>query len=354
MARARSPFRRSPGAGCISIAIVGLAVALSAYPAAAQENSSNALPRLEAKYLQSFTGPGNLRWTLPPILEKAVTIIAGAPGPPPEETTMQEPIAVVTDTQNRLLVGDTGSLTVHVLDYGQRRYWNLNLRDSGVQSLGGIAVDSNGVIYVTSPFQGRIFTFSAKGKLLGQLQQRKGDEASYARPIGIAIDDAHGFIYICDRDNNLVLKLDRSGRMLQRTGARGGGGGPGDFRRPTQIVLAGGNLFVLDSGNARIQELDANGRFLAQFPAPDAAALAVDKWNRILVSEPVVHRVAAYRSDGKFLGEFGGTGPDEPAFGRPAGLWIDSGHCLYVADRNKSKVDLYEIGGESASTCLRN
>ena len=172
-------------------------------------------------------------------------------------------------------------------------------------------------------------------------------------PVGIAIDPASGHIYVCDRDRNMVIKASRSGAVLQHFGGRGGGSGPGDFRRPTQIAIAQGVLFVLDLGNRRIQKLNLDGKFLGELRISEGAGLAVDRWKRILISEPTIHRVAVYGDDGHLVTTFGGGDNPQDASLDPSGLWLQSDHCLYVADKANGRVELFRVDGSSGQSCSR-
>ncbi len=308
---------------------------------------------LKVQHVATFTGPGNLRWTLPPDVELALRIIAGPPDSPPKDGKMQVPTAVVTDSQNRLLVADAGPMAVHVFDFAHRKYFDIDARQSGMRSMAAIAVDDRNRIYISDSLLGKIFIFTGKGKFLGYFQNRKGQESYYMSPVGIAIDHAHGYIYVCDRDRNMVIKADESGHVLQHFGTRGGGNGPGDFRKPTQIAIARGEIFVLDSGNDRIQQLNSKGEFLREVRIPEGAGLAVDKEKRILLSEPTIHRITVYRNDGNLMTKFGDEGVPQGESFDPSSLWLQSDHCLYVADKNNKRVELFQVGSYSGKSCPR-
>jgi DNA-binding beta-propeller fold protein YncE len=303
------------------------------------------------QHVASYTGPGNLRRTLPPKAELALDIAAGKPDSHPKDDEMERPIAVVTDSLGRLLVADAQSVALHVFDFAGRIYFDLNLANSGMKAVAGIAVDDGNRIYVTDPRQGKIFIFKPDGKFFGYLRDRKEQEAYYMAPVGIAVDPSLGYIYVCDRDRNMVIKADRFGHVLKTFGIRGGGSGPGDFRRPTQIAIAGDNLFVLDSENRRIQQLNSEGGFLTEVRIPEGSGLAVDRAKRILVSEPTLHRVAVYRNDGRLIATFAiGGGAQANSVDR-SGLWLKSDHCLYVADETNKKVELFQLDSDSEKSC---
>ena len=346
----RTAFREGVMGVCVSILLCFMLV-VSGLSATAQSREPNdEVPEaFIVRYVASFTGPGDLHWTLPPKAETALRIIAGPPDTSPHDDTMKLPIAVVTDSHNRLLVADAGSMTVHVFDFTRRQYSDLDIAKIGMRSIAGIAVDDRNRIYLTDPRQGRVFILSPQGKFVGYLQEQRANEAYFVAPIGIAIDHARGYIYVCDRDRNMIIKLNRSGHVLRQFGVRGGGTGPGDFRLPIQIAISDGELFVQDDGNQRIQRLSPEGKFLGQFHIAEGVGLAVDRSKKILVGEPTLHRVGVYGADGHLIKKISGPPPAGDSLD-PSGLWL-SDRCLYVAGKANKRVDLFQVGNYSGSDC---
>jgi tripartite motif-containing protein 71 len=150
----------------------------------------------------------------------------------------------------------------------------------------------------------------------------------------------------------MVFALDQKGRVLARYGKRFGGDGPGEFRSPIQVVVVSGEMVVLDSGNHRVQILNVSGRFLKQFSVPDAengSGLAMDNNGNIYVSDPQLNHVQVFNHDGQPLYTFGETGTGPGQFSGISGIWVDSGHCLYAADSNNKRVQLFDIAGPAPS-----
>jgi sugar lactone lactonase YvrE len=298
--------------------------------------------------IASFTGPGNFKYTLPQGAEITLDIIAGKADPSQKKPGIEFPVAAVTDSQGRLLVADGAIKVIHIFDFVRHKYYELDVEKRGVKSIGGLAVNDKGEIYLTDPRQGKIFTFTAKGVFVGYLQPAKDKEGYYVSPIGIAIDHAHGYIYVCDSGRDMVIKLNRSGHVLRMFGIRGGGTGPGEFKRPTQVAVLQGEVFVLDSGNRRIQKLNSDGKYLAEIRAPEGVGLAVDRRQRILLSQPTLHRIAVMDQDGHLLSTF--QSGDGNAFD-PFSLWLKSDQCLYVTDKANKVVDLFRVDGGSEEPC---
>jgi gliding motility-associated-like protein len=136
----------------------------------------------------------------------------------------------------------------------------------------------------------------------------QGSAALFSAPNGIA-SDKNGNIYIADRLNNRIRKINTSGIVSTAagTGSAGAVDGPAlsaSFYEPSAVACdTSGNVYIADTKNYKIRKLDPAGN---------------------------VTTVAG-------IGVFGTTnGPAAVArFGFPAGLCVTpSGNTIYVADYN--------------------
>jgi streptogramin lyase len=114
-------------------------------------------------------------------------------------------------------------------------------------------------------------------------------EASLNMPHELQFD-ARGDLYIAERDNHVVRKVDRTtGRIstVAGTGAAGfsGDGGPGSsaqLRQPHSVLIdRDGSLLICDIGNQRIRRLDLRTGIITTYagtgaaqPTPDGAPVA--------------------------------------------------------------------------------
>lgn len=86
------------------------------------------------------------------------------------------------------------------------------------------------------------------------------------RPTGLAVDRM-GNLYVAARQDNAVVKVSPSGRLLDLWGK--GGIGPTEFAFRSQSAMNGvaigkaGNIWVADTGNNRIKKLSPSGQVLA-------------------------------------------------------------------------------------------
>lgn len=139
-----------------------------------------------------------------------------------------------------------------------------------------IVLDAAGTsLYVGDSGNGRVQKFSTAGAFqtkLGSLWSAI-DPVLYS-PSGVAID-TDGDVYVVDNFGNEVKKYDLNGNFLARWGS--GGAGDGQFNYPYGIAVdSAGNVFVADTGNNRIQKFTKTDRttyaYSTQWGGPGAGS----------------------------------------------------------------------------------
>jgi DNA-binding beta-propeller fold protein YncE len=148
-----------------------------------------------------------------------------------------------------------------------------------------IALDQSGNIYVTvtlGPTSPLIAKFDSTGKYLFSFGSAGSGDGQLKEPFGIAVA-SNGDIYVSDNVNNRMEIFDASGNYLSQFGKYGKG--ETDFSGPQGLALdAAGNLYVADTGNNRVVKYDSHGVYLSllapfgdgngQLYAPLAVAIA--------------------------------------------------------------------------------
>ena len=136
-----------------------------------------------------------------------------------------------------------------------------------------------------------------------------------------------------------VFKFSPDGKLLLTIGKAGvPGSGPGEFNRPSDVLVApDGSVFVADghggASNARIVKFTGEGKFIKAWGRKGSApgefdtphSLAMDSQGRVFVADLRNFRVQIFDQEGRFLAEW-------KQFGMPGGLYIDASDTLYVAD----------------------
>jgi hypothetical protein len=95
----------------------------------------------------------------------------------------------------------------------------------------------------------------------GRVALLESDTLYLGRPAALAVDSSDGSLYVTDGFWGRVLRFSPSGELLRAYGTRGEG--PGELKGPSALALAGGELLVSDVGKRELSRFDlATGRFV--------------------------------------------------------------------------------------------
>jgi sugar lactone lactonase YvrE len=260
--------------------------------------------------------------------------------------------------------------TDSIPDYVHKLAWD-NVKDV----LYGIRQDDGTIVRIRN------------GKNDGEIKIKAKDISPAALTV-----DKNGALWILDKRNNQVIKLDDSGNPLVTFGASGSRNG--QFYDPSDIAIsASGIIFVADAGNHRIQAFSDDGVFLSDITQtvsgkldhpsaitldPQGKLYVLDKYrssisvysakgealaqfgsndknasnnlrspralmatsNEVLVAEP--DRIRVYSHDGKYLRSFGAKGKDNGEFTDISAIVGKDATSFFVAERGNKRVQAFE------------
>ena len=238
-----------------------------------------------------------------------------------------------------------------------------------------MAEDANGNLYISSPdlhvirkvdTNGKITTFAGTG---GQACSGDGAVAITARfnsPHGLAFD-ASGNLYVADRGNHAVRKIDTNGIITTVAGGNnsgfsgdGGAATSAQIREPYDVVFdAAGNMYI--SSYRRIRKVDTSGiittiagdggesyrgegGLATSATIADPAHMVFDKSGKLYFADFGHHVVNVIDTDGKIYRVYGvgdeyGTSSDDPKrLNTPFGVAY---HNWKVDARNEDEELLY-------------
>src|SRR5262249_55078066 len=154
------------------------------------------------------------------------------------------------------------------------------------------------------------------------------------------------------------------------------GAGAGQFTTPIGVAIqqTSGNVFVADPGNARVDKFDAMGNFLAafgwgvkdgkaqsevctrtcqagipgsgpgQFSNPTSIAGSPSA-GKVFVGDPGNNVVEVFNADGQFVQTIDGTSAPQGHFQSLVGISVDQSGNLWTADGSTSNVDEFNALG---------
>ena len=225
--------------------------------------------------------------------------------------------------------------------YGQPDFTSHATHDgpAGLNYPHGVAVDSNGGLYISDMFNNRILHYSPASfnadRVYGQpdfVTTRSNswglNAVSLFQPQGLAVDSTG--LYVADSGNNRVLHYPKGSMLADRVYGQGlpgnsqanftfnrSGNGATGLNDPRDVAIDSTGLYVADSGNHRVVHYVAGNPIADRvYGQPNFAAASV-------------------------LANQGLTNPTAATLNKPTQVALDSTGGLYVADRNNNRIVYY-------------
>ena len=305
---------------------------------------------------------------------------------------LNSPAGVAPDGLGNLYIADTSNNRIRKVDAagvittvagdGTQGYGGDGGAATAAQlsSPAGVAPDGAGNLYIADRNNNRIRKVDAAGVITtvaGDGRRGYGGDGGAAVaaqlnfPTGVAPDGA-GNLYIADRNNNRIRKVDAAGAITtvagdgtQGFGGDGGAAVAAQLNLPTVAAPDGlGNLYVADRNNNRIRKVDAAGvittvagdgafgyggdggaAVAAQLNRP--TVVAPDGSGNLYVADWYNHRIRKVDAAGAIItvaGDgtegFGGDGgvPTKAQLNYPTGVALDAAGNLYIADAGNDRI----------------
>ena len=211
----------------------------------------------------------------------------------------------------------------------------------------GIAIDTNGDIFVVDSGNFEIKKFDSNGRLMSSWGSFGSDEEQFKNPTGILLESE--FIHVADTGNSRIQTFDKNGKFVRFWGKSGISSQ--SLVSPVSIAMSdSGIYYVSDASLNKISKYEANGDYAGHIESIDTAAakfsssdhLAYDNNGNLLVLVSDDNRILQFSSNDKFIKSFGTIGEEDGKFLNPSAVAIDSKGILYVADSGNSRVQVFD------------
>lgn len=231
----------------------------------------------------------------------------------------------------KIYVCDT-NLNVMVFDLKTHKYRQLE----GAKGLGklvqplNISMDDQGVKYVADPVRGQVVAYDRNEFYLKAYGVPAEWKPVAAAPYGDKL-------YVVDSKNAEIKVFDKnSGKIVKVIGKKGD---PKElFIIPTNITIdKNGNIYVMDVGHFAIMKYDRDGHFLGKTGEPGQEpgrfarprGIAIDRSGLIYAVDAAFDNVQIFNQEGQLLLFFGGPGKNRGKMFLPSGIFLDYDNIEY-------------------------
>lgn len=240
----------------------------------------------------------------------------------------------VSMQDGKIYVCDT-NFNVMVFDLKAKKFRQLE----GAKGLGklvqplNISMDEQGVKYVADPVRGQVVAFDRNEFYLKAYGLPSEWKPVAAAPYG---DN----LYVVDSKNAEIKIFDKnSGKIVKVIGKKGD---PKElFIIPTNIsVDKDGNIYVMDVGHFAVMKYDRDGHFLGKTGEPGQEpgrfarprGVTVDRNGLIYAVDAAFDNVQIFSQSGQLLLYFGGPGLNRGKMYLPSGIFIDYDNIEYFRE----------------------
>ncbi|MGW1077689.1 DUF6065 family protein [Streptomyces sp. NPDC002537] len=312
----------------------------------------------EEKHIVTSVQDTPLAARVPVISTVAGTGITGSSGDggPAGQATLSPPFGVGVDSEGNVYIADTGNHRVRRVDAGSGTISTVaGNGTAGFSGDGGpavqaalkyprgVGVDSEGNLYIADTGNHRVRRVDAGSGTISTVAGNGtagsfGDDglavqAALNLPFGV-VADSLGNLYIADKDNHRVRKVDAGTRTISTVAGDGtpGSGGDAELAVKAQLNLPNGvavdpdgNICIADTGNHRVRRVDARTQVISTVAGRGGAGFSGD-------GGPAV----------------------QAALSAPGGVGVDFDGTLYIADTGNRRVRKVDAGTRTISTVAGN
>jgi len=277
---------------------------------------------------------------------------------------LMRPYGIAVDSQGNIYVADQGVGAIFIFPQSPSGKLQLlkNRVDAPLPMVDGLAIDDEDRLFVTDAKLHHVVVFNKEHQAVAEF-----GAGVLVSPAGIAVDNENRFIYVVDTQQDQVLVFDADDfKLLRRIGTGGKGHtltSSGNFSLPTNVALdKDGNAYVTDTLNDRVEIFDADGDFISQFgTAGDGPGhfarpkgIAIDRDGHIWVADEVQSRVQVFDRQGRLLIYFGEMGWYPGQFQALYGLASDNrNNRIITSEQFPGRVQVFRYVTDAEAAAMK-
>jgi DNA-binding beta-propeller fold protein YncE len=215
--------------------------------------------------------------------------------------------------------------------------------------------DEDDDLYILDRENYRVQKVDFKGDFITEWGRRGFRDGEFKAPRSIDID-RDGTIYVVDTGNHRIQKFSPDGEFIDSFGTVGSS--TGNFREPTDITFdKEQNIYIADSGNNRIQKFDKNFQFIQEWGrferrgndlnSPYSVAYSNDGFGHVYVADGTDCRIQKFDTRGNLKKEWSLHKPGKGYLCGPVKIKVEPRrYDLYVADIENDLILIFDKSGE--------
>ncbi len=209
----------------------------------------------------------------------------------------------------------------------------------------GVVVDSEDNVYVLDEDRRNVQKFNEEGDFLFSIEHdEEEDEDYFEGPDGIAID-RYDNIYVVDDETDTLKKFDSEGNLVLEFGSEGYGDRQFSYPRAVAVDLEG-YIYIADSDRDDVQKFDPDGEFVLKFGSSgeedgqleSPRGIAIDRKGNLYIADSSRDDIQKFDLDGNFVSKFGSNGEEDGQFEGPRGIAVDRRGYIYITDTSRENV----------------
>ncbi len=264
-----------------------------------------------------------------------------------ESEKLSKPAGVAVDSEGNIWVADLGGNRVEKFS-ASGGFLTSYAPDSMLEPASVAFNPTNGDVYVTNRGRDRVDQLSLSGTLIGSFGGEGSGLGKLSHPNQVAVD-AHGDVWVADTSNGRVDEFSAAGTYLGSPS--GSGNNSVHLVAPVGVAECGGTLYVADEAADDVEELAVAGGYIGSYGADGSGNGEFVKPSQVAcepagddvyVVDKGNSRIQEFNRSGSFLDKFGVSGSGEGDFSAPVGIAVGPGGVVYVGDSGNNRISKWK------------